>query len=55
MLQVWIELGAVGAIRGLLVTVLIFTRIGSLPYATRIAARELFVTTIVIACSETTD
>lgn len=50
-LQVWLELGAVGAVLGLLIVVLIWTRIGSWPCVPRIAADGLFVTTVVIACA----
>ena len=50
-LQLWLELGAIGAGLGLLIVAYVWRRIGPLPRVQGLAAHGLLVTTLVIACT----
>jgi O-antigen ligase len=50
-LQLWLELGAPGAMLGILLMVIVWRRTARLPFAAHVAACGLFMTTAVGACS----
>lgn len=50
-LQLWLELGAPGALLGFAVMVILWARIRKLPYYAQVAGYGLLMTTVVAACS----